>query len=166
MSNNISLGNHDTLSDLERFLKKKNDDEQQKTRVRAIVSIKKGILKQDIAKQLVVHIDTITDWVKRYNERGVSGLKTNKGGRKEGNPKWDTEIFTELVKEIDKQDRYWSLPIMMDWIKSRYKKEIPLQTVWYHVDKRAYSYKSSRPHPYLGNKEKQESFKKGAWVKS
>ena len=55
---------------------------------------------------------------------------------------------------------------MMEWIEQRFKKEIPEQTIWYQLDKRGYSYKSSRPHPYLGNKEKQESFKKGAWVKA
>ena len=76
MSNNISLLNHNTISELEKFLKKKNDDEQQKTRIRAIVSIKQGTLKQDVAKQLVVHVDTLTDWVKRYNEKGVVGLET------------------------------------------------------------------------------------------
>lgn len=162
MSNNISLQNHNTIGELERFLKKKNADEQQKTRIRAIIGIKQGSLKQEVAKQLVVHVDTLTDWVKRYNKNGIVGLKTNKGGRREGNPKWDTEIFTKLIQEIDKQEKYWSISIMMDWIASHYKKDIPSQTIWYHLDTLKYSYKSSRPHPYLGNKEKQESFKKRA----
>jgi transposase len=163
MSNNISLRNHNTIRELERFLKKKNDDEKQKTRVRAIMSIKQGTLKQDVAKQLVIHVDTVTDWVKWYNEKGITGLKTKKGGRKEGNPKWNTDVFTELIKEIDKQEKYWSIALMMDWVKARYKKDIPSQTIWYHLDKLEYSYKSSRPHPYLGDKEKQESFKKRAY---
>jgi transposase len=109
MSNNILVHNHNTISELEKFLKKKGIEEKQKTRIRAIVSIKQGALKQEVAKRLVVHVDTLTDWVKRYNEKGITGLETNKGGRKEGNPKWDTEVFTELIKEIDKQEKYWSL---------------------------------------------------------
>ena len=162
MSNNIALQNHNSITELKNYIKKKSTDEQQKTRLRVILGIKEGHLKQDVAKRLVVHADTITDWVKIYNEKGIDGLATNKGGRKEGNPKWDTEIFKKLAKEIDKQEQYWSLPIMMQWIKEKYKQDIPLQTVWYHIDKQGYSYKSSRPRPHLGNKEKQEAFKKGA----
>lgn len=162
MSNNIQLQNHNSINELKNYIKKKSVDERQKTRLRVILSIKEGSLKQDIAKKLVVHIDTITDWVKNYNEKGIQGLVTNKGGRKEGNPKWDTVIFNELVKEIDKQEKYWSIPIMMKWIKDTHKKDIPEQTVWYHINKQGYSHKSARPHPYLGDKEKQEAFKKRA----
>ena len=162
MSNNIALQNHNSISELKNHIKKRSTDEQHKTRLRVILGIKEGSLKQDVAKRLVVHVDTVTDWVKMYNKKGIEGLTTNKGGRKEGNPKWDTEIFSSLVKEIDKQGTYWSIPLMMKWIKEKYKQDIPEQTVWYHIDKLRYSYKSARPHPYLGNKEKQESFKKGA----
>lgn len=166
MSNNIALCNHDSINKLETYVKKKGNDEQQKTRVRAIIALKQGKLKQDIAKQLVTNINTITNWIKRYNEKGIIGLSTDKGGRKGGNPKWSTEIFDELVIEINKQEKYWSIPLMMQWIKDTYKKDIPEQTIWYRVDKLGYSYKSARPHPYLGNKEKQEAFKKRAWAKN
>ena len=141
---------------------KKSTDEGQKTRLRVILGIKMGRLRQEVALSLNLNIDTITDTVRRYNERGVDGLKTNKGGRPEGNPKWDRSIFDDLVKEIDGQKRYWSIPLMVEWIKKHKKKDIPYNTVWYHIQNLNYSYKSARPHPYLGNKEKQESFKKRA----
>ena len=67
----------------------------------------------------------------------------------------------ELVKEIAKQDKYWSIPIMQEWIQNHYKKAVPEQTVWYRMNKmNRMSYKSSRPHPYLGDKAKQDNFKK------
>ena len=134
----------------------------EKVRVRAIIKIGQGKQIQTIASELMVSRRSISTWSKRFYAQGVVGLQDNKGGRKEGNPKWNTEIFNELVKEIHKQDKYWSIPLMMQWIKEKYKQDIPEQTVWYHIDKRGYSYKSARPHPYLGNKEKQDAFKKGA----
>lgn len=138
----------------------------EKVRVRAIIKIGEHKQIQAIAEELLISRRSISTWNKRFIQQGVLGLRDNNGGRKEGNPKWDTEIFDELIKEIDKQKQYWSIPKMMEWVEERFKKEIPEQTIWYQLDKRGYSYKSSRPHPYLGNKEKQESFKKGAWVKS
>ena len=138
----------------------------EKVRVRAIIKIGQGKQIQNIASELMVSRRSISTWSNRFYQQGVEGLKDNKGGRKEGNPKWDTEIFDSLLKEIDKQKQYWSIPLMMQWIKEKYKQDIPEQTVWYHIDKQGYSYKSSRPHPYLGNKEKQEAFKKRAWEKN
>ena len=134
----------------------------EKVRVRAIIKIGQGKQIQTIASELMVSRRSISTWSKRFYAQGVVGLQDNKGGRKEGNPKWDTEIFTMLIKEIDTQEKYWSIPVMMQWIKRKYNLDIPEQTVWYHIDKLGYSYKSSRPHPHLGNKEKQEAFKKGA----
>ena len=138
----------------------------EKVRVRAIIKIEQGKKIQDIANELMVSRRSISTWSTRFYKQGITGLQDNKGGRKEGNPKWDTGIFDALIKEIDKQEKYWSIPLMMKWIEKNHKKDIPEQTVWYHIDKLGYSYKSARPHPYLGNKEKQESFKKRAWNKN
>ena len=157
MSKTIPLARNHSAQKLKVALKTSRD-EGQKTKLRVILSVKKGKLRKEIAEDLNLNIDTVTDTVKKYNTEGIDGLKTNKGGRPEGNPKWDTSIFDALIKEIDKQDRYWSIPIMMRWVKENQKKEIPYNTVWYHVRNLDYSYKSARPHPYLGNKEKQEAF--------
>lgn len=157
----ISLKNKNTTAKLATSIKT-SKDEGLKTRLRVILGIKKGIQRKEMAETLHLHVDTITDIVRRYNEKGIEGLKTNKGGRKEGNPIWDTSIFTDLAKEIDSQKKYWSLPLMVEWIKTNKQVEVPYQTVWYHLHKLNYSHKSARPHPYLGNKEKQDSFKKRA----
>ena len=76
---------------------------------------------------------------------------------------WDTRIFDDLTKEIDKGGRYWSIPLMCAWIKDHKKTDIPENTVWYRMADLKYSYKSARPHPYKGDTEKQEAFKKGGW---
>ena len=160
----ISLVNNHSVAELQDNIKNSRD-EGQKTRLRVILGIKRGKLRQEVAKDLNLNIDTITDTVKRYNGKGVAGLIVSKGGRSEGNPKWNTKIFYDLVKEIDKQDRYWSVPIMMEWIKKKKKKDIPYNTVWYHLKNLNYSYKSARPHPYLGDRKKQNAFKKRALLR-
>ena len=161
MANILHVADNHTVPELQAILKQSND-EGQKTPVRVILGIKKGRLRKEMAESLSLNIDTITNTVRRYNEQGIDGLKTNKGGRPEGNPTWDRNIFDDLAKAIDSQKKYWSIPLMMEWIKKTKGKEIPYSTVWYRVHSLNYSYKSSRPHPYLGNKDKQTSFKKGA----
>ncbi len=159
MANIIKLKDHNTVAEIKEICKK-SKDESQKTRLRVILGIKANKLKKDVAESLNLNTDTITNIVKRYNEEGADGLKTNLGGRPEGNPKWDLKIFTELVDAIDKQKGYWSIPKMIEWIKENKKEDIPYNTVWYHLQLLKCSYKSARPHPYLGDKEKQEIFKK------
>jgi transposase len=156
----ILLKHTNTYEELKSLLIK-NKDELMKTRIKILLLVKKELTRKEISERLSVNIDTITDIIKRYNQKGIPSLKTNKGGRLNGNPVWDSKIFDQLIIEIDKQDRYWSIPLMQEWIHKNYQVNIPEQTVWYRMNKmNRFSYKSSRPHPYLGNREKQESFKK------
>lgn len=156
----ITVTAHDTPETLRQKLKQ-SSDEAYKTRLKAILLAQKGKKRYEIVDQLTVNPGSVTRWLKRYNETGSAGLISNKGGRPEGNPKWDTKIFDELATEIDKGG-YWSIPRMQEWLRERHEKEIPEQTVWYRMDKLHYSYKSARPHPMQGNKEQQDAFKKGA----
>ncbi len=160
----MHLRAHDSVGALKRALKESADADQ-RTRIRAIISIKEGATKTATAKRFVVSRTSVVSWVAAYNDGGADALLMSKGGRPEGNPKWDPDIFDELAHEIDRGG-YWSVPRMMRWIKEHKKKDIPEQTVWYHMDHLGYSYKSARPHPVLGNKEKQERFKKGASFRS
>ena len=119
----------------------------------------------EIVERLTVDAKSVTTWLQRYNEKGTPALLSNKGGRPEGNPKWDTTIFTDLAKEIEKGG-YWSIPRMQEWLTTHKKKSVPEQTVWYRMDQLGYSYKSAKPSPIGGNKEKQADFKKGALLRS
>jgi transposase len=144
-----------------KVLLRKNKDELMKTRIKILLLIKKDFSRKEVSERLSVNIDTITDVIKRYNKNGIDSLKTNKGGRPLGNPLWDSKIFDKLIEEIDKQDKYWSVPIMQEWINKHFKKDIPEQTVWYRMNiMNNFSYKSNRPHPYKGDKDKQDIFKK------
>lgn len=159
MKHHIALCAHDSEDDLKTALKKARDPAF-KIRLKAILLRKKGKTPQEIAESLVVTDRSVTGWIASYNQNGTSGLVTKPSGRKEGNPKWDSILFEDLIKEIDKGG-YWSIPRMQDWFFKHKSLNIPEQTIWYRLDKLGYSYKSARPHPMQGNKEKQEVFKKG-----
>jgi transposase len=155
-----ALVGHHTLEQLQKFCKE-SKDEGQKARLRAIINIKKGKSRSEVIELFQINRDTVTNWVNTYNRKGVDGLKTNLGGRPLGNPKWDIDIFKELGEEIDTKKGYWSIPKMQRWILKEKKENIPEQTVWYHMHNlENYTYKSARPHPMKGNKERQDSFKK------
>lgn len=164
MKKHIALCPHDSIPELITKIKYTKDPAT-KVRIKAILLRKQGKTPQQIAESLVVADRSVTSWVLRYNKDGVSGLNTKPAGRPEGNPKWDASLFEELALEIDKGG-YWSIPLMQEWIKVHKQKDIPLQTVWYRMDQLNYSYKSGRPHPTQGNKDKQEGFKKGGLFRS
>ena len=164
MKKHIDLCLHDSVKSLEKAIKKTRDSAF-RMRIKAILLRAQGKTPQEIAERLVVTDRSVTGWVIRYNREGVSGLATKPSGLKEGNPKWDGEIFDDLTKEIDKGG-YWSIPRMQEWLSANKKKDIPEQTVWYRMNQLNYSYKGARPHPVQGNKGKQESFKKGVSLHS
>jgi len=160
MARALVLRAHDSAIQLRRKLAGATDDAH-KTRIRAIINLKKGATRTEIAERFVVNRDTVTDWIHAYNTGGTDALRMSKGGRPDGNPKWDRAIFDALSREIDKGG-YWSVPRMMQWIRKRHGKDIPEQTVWYRMDQLKYSCKSARPCPVQGDKAKQAGFKKGS----
>jgi transposase len=160
----VPIQRTERIASLRRVIKKSSDPAQ-KTRIRAIISIKEGTPRKSVATEYVISPTTLISWVVAYNKGGTDALIFSKGGRPLGNPKWSDDIFSTLAKEIDKGG-YWSVPRMQEWLKKEYRKDIPEQTVWYRMDQLNYSYKSARPHPVQGNKERQETFKKGASPRS
>lgn len=160
MKKHILVPTH-TIEELT-LIKNKSNDEGLKLKLRALINLKKGKAVKVIASDLLVSRQSLSEWQRRYNTEGIPGLVTNKGGRPEGNPLWDTTIFTTLTDHITEAGGYWSVPLMQEWIENKYTKTIPLQTIWYHLCLLEFSYKSARPHPYKGDLKRQESFKKGA----
>jgi len=156
----LTVSAHDSLHALHLAIIK-TGDAAERTRLKAVCKAREGKKRKDIAEELMVSERSVGAWIKTYNAEGLAGLKTKATGRKPGAQKWAPSIFDALAAEIDKGG-YWSIPRMQEWISEHQHKDIPEQTVWYRMDQLDYSYKSSRPHPVQGNKERQEAFKKGA----
>lgn len=155
---------HDTQAGLREKLRHAHD-EAYKTRVKAVLLAMQEKKRYEISAQLTVDEKSVTTWLQRYNKGSTDALVSNYGGRPEGNPKWEDSLFEGLAREIDKGG-YWSIPKMQEWLRVHHHRNIPEQTVWYRMDQLTYSYKGARPHPVQGNKEQQESFKKGGLLHS
>jgi transposase len=164
MQHRIPLKPHASIDTLTATLKSARGDIL-RTRLKAIILRARDHTPQEIAERLLVNDRSVRDWITLYNDSGIAGLSPKPSGRTEGNPKWDSVVFTELATEIDKGG-YWSIPRMQEWIHDTHRVDIPEQTVWYRMDKLKYSYKGARPHPVQGDIERQDTFKKGASLPS
>lgn len=164
MKNHIPLRDRDTMAQLRSALKQARDPVLA-MRLKAIILRKRGQNPQEVARSLLVSDRAVRNWVLAYNAGGVLGLKPKPPGRPEGNPKWDSSVFNDLAREIDKGG-YWSIPKMQEWLAVEKRVNIPEQTVWYRMDQLHYSYKSARPRPMSGSQERQEAFKKGGLLRS
>lgn len=164
MQQHIALKPHASTETLSKALKSARGDIL-RTRLKAILLRARNHTPQEIAERLLVNDRSVRDWITLYNDGGIVGLYPKPSGRTAGNLKWDEVLFTKLAIEIDKGG-YWSIPRMQEWLKENHCVEIPEQTVWYRMDKLNYSYKGARPHPVQGDKERQETFKKGALPRS
>src|ERR1035441_6911632 len=96
MANQIQVLNHDTEAELRKKLGE-GSDKAYKTRLKAIIGAKQGKKRYEIVSQLTVDPKSVTTWLQKYNESGTDALKSNKGGRPEGNPKWDTSGLPPLL---------------------------------------------------------------------
>lgn len=161
MKRKLTVVQHHTLEELEVEIKRTRDG-RYRLRLQAIYLAQEGKYKyEEIIEQLKISKKTFFKWKKWYNEEGLARIReVSLGGRKEGNPKWDNDIFDALYKKLDEMEEYWSVPKMREWIISEYKIKIPARTIQARVKKNGYSFKSSRPNPYKGDKEQQEAFKK------
>lgn len=160
----LLLTAHDSIAQLKDKIKA-SKDEAFRVRLRAIVKAFEGKTQRVIAEELAVCARGISAWIRKYRAGGTDSLRTKSSGRPIGHPKWDPAIFTALTRAID-QGGYWSIPRMQEWIAKNHHVHIPEQTIWFRLDALQYSYKSARPHPAQGNREKQETFKKGVSVRS
>ena len=155
----IELKNHDTENELLQEIRSTNNGRYQH-RLRTILLAKRGITSKDIREELLISSATYSKWLKSYNEHGKEILKQHNSGRKDGNPKYDAKIFKELFEKLDLMEEYWSISKMQKLVLELHNVQVPDETMRMRVKRAGYSYKSNRPSPYKGDKEKQEEFKK------
>lgn len=83
MAHALQIHPHESIDELRRMVRT-SDDEAQKTRMRAIIELREGATRREVARRTVVDSDTITNWIKAYNRGGVAALKMSRGGRPQG----------------------------------------------------------------------------------
>jgi len=85
-------------------LAKTSPHPRERMRYLAFIHIQEGKSNQEIADILKVHRMTVSDWIKRFNNEGVAGLK-EKGGRgaKQKLKPSEQEAFREAVLELQEK---------------------------------------------------------------
>ena len=164
MAKQIKLIKHDTLEQLhEKIQKIRDNDHKLKILVIEKILANPSISGKEIQKTFFISAATMYSWVNLYNEGGLEKLKIGNGGRgiKSKDKKiYSDEAFESLKNEIDNnQDRVWTLDKMQYFLKDKFDIEPTLQAIRYRI-KDTHSYKSSRPYPYKGDRDKLGRFKK------
>jgi len=155
----LEVRNYHTIEELRREIRNSKDG-RYSLRIQCIILKKEGKSTKEIQQTLLISRDTISRWIRQYNEKGLEGLRSKKpSGRKE---KWDDSLFKELFEELDKNKGFWTIKKMQKFIEERHNVKIPEESIRKKVHRAKYSWKSSRPSPYKGDKEKQEEFKKNS----
>lgn len=161
----IIVKDHDSEDGLLKEIRNTKNGRYQ-LRLRAVLLAKRGMLVKEIQQELMISSATYCKWLKKYNESGKEVLKQHNSGRRDGNPKYDTNIFTELFEKLDLMDEYWSVPKMQKLVKELHGVDVPYETMRMRVKRAGYSYKSNRPSPYKGDEDTQEEFKKTVSAKN
>ena len=160
---------HNTIDELKKEIKR-TEPNRYKIRLQTILLSMQRTFYKDILKTLSISSRSYYSWIYRYNKGGLKSLKHySKGGRPKGSSKYNSQIFIKLFKELDTMQEYWSIIKMQKFIYDTHSVSIPNETLRKIVKRAGYSYKSNRPSPYKGDKEKQETFKKTLspmWLKT
>jgi len=156
----IKIKEHETIEELKKEIRESVDGRYQ-LRLRTILLAREGNSYKTIVDKMLINTATYYKWLHHYNDGGCQALKNIKiTGRKEGNPKYDAKIFTEVFEKLDAMDEYWSIPKMQKFVEEKHGIKVPYETMRMRVKRAGYSYKSNRPSPYKGDEELQAEFKK------
>jgi len=148
-----------TVEELKREIRETKDG-RYSLRLRCVLLRKEGKSTKEIQESLLVSREFIARWIRRYNEKGLEALKyRHTGGRREV---WSIKYFKELFEELDKGKGVWTIKKMQKFIEDIHKVKISEESIRRRLHKYRYSWKTSRPSPYKGDKEKQEEFKKNS----
>lgn len=164
MAKRITIIHHNTLEDFHKIIIKTQNLEL-RYRLLAIEKVlaDPAVSSKQICKELFINTNTFFKWLKWYNEGGVDKLKNGEGGKgfNGGHPKeYSDEAFEELKKEIDEnQDIVWTLEKMQYFLEDKFGIKPTPQAIRYRI-KDTHSYKSSRPYPHKGDRDKLGRFKK------
>ena len=155
----LELKDHNTIDELKREIRLSKDG-RYSLRVQCILLRKEGLKPKEIERRLLISRDAYRRWIAKYNEYGLQGLKTKV--KTTFYRKWDSSLFKELYQELDKNNQWWTIKKMQEFIKNKHNVKIPRESIRRIVKQAGYSWKTSRPTPYKGIKEVQEEFKKNS----
>ncbi len=162
MPKRLTLENHLTEQQLRRkYLSCQHS--QEKKRWQALTLIAKGEVASQVAKQLGMSCNWISETVHRYNKDGAGGVKNK--SKNQDSKTLSAEEVKELEAEIEsgktKQERLWSGAQVKRWVKEKTGKQIHKTTAWRMFAKLSFTQQVPRPaHQGRASAEEQAEFKK------
>lgn len=162
MPKRLALENHLTAMQLRRkYLSCQHS--QEKKRWQALALIANGGVAAQVARQLGMSNNWISETVHRYNHGGVSGVKNK--SKNQGSKTLTDEQVAELEKEIEsgksETERLWSSTQIKRWVAGKTGKQIHKTTAWRMFAKLEFTRQVPRPaHQERASEEEQNEFKK------
>ena len=148
-----------------RGLARRSQDPDQTRRLLALAAIYEGGSRTDAARMGAVGLQTIRDWVLRFNAEGPEGLLTGKapGAR----PRLTPEQRQALERIIDDGPIpavhgvvRWRLVDLVQWVWEEFRVTISPQTLSRALRSLSYRKLSARPRHHAKNEVEVTSFKK------
>ena len=131
MSKKLTLENHLTGQQLRRkYLSCQHS--QEKKRWQALTLIAEGGVAAQVAKQLGMSSNWISETVHRYNEGGIEGVKNK--SKNQSSKTLTEEQVKDLEKEIESgktaDERLWSSTQIKRWVEQKTGRQIHKTTAW------------------------------------
>ena len=144
-----------------------NTDDKYKVGMRlyAVYQVSLGKATRDLEDVYNTSFKQICNWVHRFEQEGVEGLKDKPGkGRKTRLSKEKLEelkntILTTTPEKFGYNTSTWNGPILREYIRKVYEVEYKHAQIYNILKKLGFSYQKGRPHYPEADKTKREEFK-------
>ena len=160
----LKVGSDRSASDL-RKLARKEDDGKVASRFLAIASALDGLTRNQAAKQAGMDRQILADWVHRYNDGGVEGLRDKPKGHPKRllTPEQEAAIKARVLAGPDSETDglvRWRCVDIQAFIAETYKIQLHKRTVAKLLTRMGLSHISVRPKHPKSDSEAQDTFKK------
>lgn len=144
-----------------------NKDDKYKTGLRlyAVYQVSLGQSSRKLEDLYNTSFKQILNWVHRFEEFGIDGLKDKEGrGRKARLTESQEQTVSELLDahsptEYGYNTENWTGPLLIDWIKKHLNIEFKKAQIYNIVGKLNYTFQRAKGFYPEANKEQQEKFK-------
>jgi transposase len=134
-------------------------------RLYAVYQVAKGQPSRKLEELYNTSFKQITNWVHRFEEEGINGLKDREGrGRKDKLTEPQKQEITLLLKN-ESPTKYgfntatWTGPLLINWIKKEFEIEYKKAQIYNIIKALGFSYQKGKGIFPEADKEKQEDFK-------
>lgn len=152
---------------IEKLKKMRNssDDEFARNVLNAVIMRYEGISTVNISKFLLKSKQTIIDYIKRWNSKGLKSLEDKRGGS-EGT--FSAEMVDDLINTVLNTHpndfgfigNVWTCPLLVEYIYQNYGEKYSKEYIRILLRRNNLSYKRAQRKPTKADKVEQEAFKK------